>query len=244
MRPALVALLCVLPAVADDPKPAPLDAAWRDLLSSDAAAATRAALALSADKGGVAFLAAKLKPVKADRKLLARLVADLGDPDFKTREAAQADLEYFGAFIKGELADALKEAESEEAKARLKKLADAIDTREKLEKLKGDMEKADDPPPVKPGRFGGVGGVSVSTVNGVTRVTINGKVIDPDAKPVVIEKPGPPAAWVRAGRAVGVLEFAGTPEAVKVLEQLALGEDAAPPTKQAQDALARLKRKK
>ncbi len=244
MRPALVALLFAVPALAaDDPKPAPLDAAWRDLLSADDATATRAALVLSADKGGVEFLAAKLKPVKADKKLLARLVADLSDTDFKTREAAEADLSYYGAFIKTELTDALKEAESEEAKARLKKLTEAIAVREKLEKLKADKEKPEDPAPA-PGKFGGGGGVSISTVNGQTRITINGKVIDPDPKPVVIEKPGPPAAWVRAGRAVGVLEFSGTPEAVKVLEQLALGEDTAPPTKQAQDALARLKRKK
>ena len=62
--------------------------------------------------------------------------------------------------------------------------------------------------------------------------------------PKIIEKLPPPPTWVRAGRAIGVLEFVGTAEAVKVLEAVALGEDNAPPTKQAQDALARLKRKK
>jgi hypothetical protein len=76
------------------------------------------------------------------------------------------------------------------------------------------------------------------------QVFINGKAVNTEAKTVVIERPGPPAGWVRAARGIAVLEHVNTPEAVKLLEQMALGEDAAPPTKQAQDALARLKRKK
>jgi hypothetical protein len=48
-------------------------------------------------------------------------------------------------------------------------------------------------------------------------------------------------AWVRAARAVAVLEQIGTPEAKKILEALTDGESEALPTKAAQEALERLK---
>jgi hypothetical protein len=243
MRSAVAVLLLALPAFADDPPKAkldsPLDTAWKDLLSPDEAVATRAALTLATQPEAVKFLTDKLRPVKVDKKLLAKLFADLGDRDFRTREAAQAELEYFGRFIKSEMDAEAKATEVAEVKERLGKLLGGIEAREKIEQLKdGKEEKAEQPPPGNLGRRGG----SVSIVNG--RVFINGKEVDPNAKPVVIERPGPPAGWVRAGRGIGVLEHLATPDAVKLLEQIALGEDNAPPTKQAQDALARLKRKK
>ena len=239
MRAALAVLLLALPAFADDPPKAkfdsPLDAAWKDLLSPDEAVATRAALTLATQPDAVQFLADKLRPVKSDRKLLTKLFADLGDRDFRTREAAHIELEYFGRFIRSELDAEAKATEVPEVKERIGKLITQIDNREKLDKMKDEKPAA---APANPGR----GGASVSIMNG--RVFINGQEVTPNAKPVVIEKPGPPAAWVRAGRGVGVLEHLGTPEAVTLLERIALGEDNAPPTKQAQDALARLKRKK
>lgn len=240
MRSAVAVLLLALPVFADDPPKAkldsPLDAVWKDLLSADEAVATRAALTIATQPKdeAVKFLAEKLRPVKADKKLLSKLFADLGDRDFRTREAAQTELEYFGRFIRSELDAEAKATEVPEVKERLVKLISQIEHREKLEKMKDEK-----PEPAAPNPGGR--GASVSIMNG--RVFINGQEVTPNAKPVVIEKPGTPAAWVRAGRGIGVLEHLGTPEAVALLEKIALGEDNAPPTKQAQDALARLKRK-
>ncbi len=240
MRAALLVFLAFpLFAFADDPPKAkldsPLDSAWKDLLSPDEAVATRAALTLATQPDAVKFLGDKLRPVKADKKLLTRLFADLGDRDFRTREAAQAELEYFGRFIKSEMEAEAKATEVPEVKERLGKLIGQIDVRDKLEKMKDEKPEPAAPNP------GGRGG-SVSIMNG--RVFINGQEVTPNARPVVIEKPGPPAGWVRAARGVGVLEHLATPEAVTLLERIALGEDNAPPTTHAQDALARLKRKK
>jgi hypothetical protein len=213
----------------------PLDAAWRDLLQPDETRATRAALLFGSKPAeAVTFLKAKLVPVKADPKLLAKLITDLGNKEFQVRDAAQAELEYFSRFIKSDLEQAMKVASDEETKTRIGKLLARIEAEDKEAKQKEDK-------PAAP--IGGPGAsVSIRTVNGVTTVFINGQPID--TTPKVITKLGPLQTWVRASRAIGILEHIGTPEAVKLLESLSLGEDNALPTKQAQEALARLKRSK
>jgi hypothetical protein len=229
---ALALFLATAPVSAAEPD---LTAAWADLLSPDEAKATRAALAFAAKPAeSVAFLKARVRPVKRDQAVFAKLVADLSDADPKVREAAQQDLSYYGKFIKGDLEKAQAEAADEESRDRLKRLLDRIAAEEK--------EK--NPPKENPNPLNPNGGVSVevTVINGVRTVTINGQPLDTTPRVV---KPLPPlAVWVRASRAIGVLEFLGTPDAVAVLEALSVGEDTAPPTVQAQDALARLKRKK
>jgi len=227
-----ICLLCLTSTAfaADEP----LAAAWQDLLSADEAKATRAACVFAAKpKEGIEFLAANLRPLKVEPKRIEKLVAELGGNDFATREAAQQELEYLGKFAKLNLASALKETSNAEAKERLAKLLGRIEIVEK-------QEQVNEAKPANP--LNGGGGVSVSNVNGKVTITVNGQQLD--LTPKVIEKLPPPASWSRAARAIGILEFAGTPEAVRVLESISLGEDNAPPTKLAQDALARLKRKK
>jgi hypothetical protein len=224
------------PAVKVDPAD-PLAAAWKDLLSSDETVSTRAALTLASKPDqSVKFLKEKLRPVKADPKTVSRLMEELGSKDFQTREAAQQELEYLSKYVKKDLEEATKSSDtSEEAKERAKKLLGRLEAEEK--EAKTAEEK---PAPANP--FGGGGSVSIRSVNGVTQIFVNGKPID--TTPKVIVKLEPLPSWKRASRAIGVLEHIGTPEAIKVLEELCLGEDTATPTKQATDALARLKRKK
>ncbi len=231
-----LALALLSASIAQAQNASPLATAWQELLSADDAKATKAALAFAAKpKESVEFLTAALKPLKAEPKLLAKLFGDLGDKDYKTREAAQVELEYFGKFIKTDLEKAAKDESNPEAKERLGKLLGRIDAAEKEEKIKIAKPEAANPQ-------GGRGSVSVGNVNGRVTILIDGKVID--TTPKLVEKLPPPPTWTRAGRAIGILEFLGTPDAVKLLEALSLGEDTAAPTKQAQDALARLRRKK
>lgn len=214
----------------------PLTSAWKELLAADEVTATKAAIEFAKQpKEAVVFLGKNLQPVQADTKRVARLVEQLAERDFAVREAAQLELEYLGKFAKGDLEKAKKESENPEATDRVAKLLGRIEAIEKEEKV-----QKEEPAPVNP--LGGGNSVSVRSINGVTQIMINGKVID--MSPKVIEKLGPSATWVRAARAIGILESLGTPEAQKVLEAISLGEDNATPTKQAQDALARLKRKK
>jgi RNA polymerase sigma factor (sigma-70 family) len=89
-------------------------------------------------------------------------------------------------------------------------------------------------PPVAPGAIApapAVGPVPVGPTAGSTPVRVTG------GRPLA----APRLAWVRAARAVAVLEQIGTPEAKKILEALAEGEAEAPPTKAAKEALERLK---
>ncbi|MCI0704257.1 MAG: sigma-70 family RNA polymerase sigma factor [Planctomycetia bacterium] len=88
------------------------DAAWKALASADAGKAYQAVIALAADPNCVAFLRDKVKPVAAvPTSQLQKLVKDLGDDEFKTREAATAALKKLGdvadvelrAFLRGEL---------------------------------------------------------------------------------------------------------------------------------------------
>lgn len=243
MRPALAVLLILAPVAiaADPPKAAPvtpLDTAWKDLLSTDDAKATSAALTLATlpKDEVVVFLGKNLRAVKADKKLLNRLLNDLGDKEPALYEPAVEELAYFGRYIKEELKAEAKDAGNPLVKERAAKLVADIEAREQAEKKVEEVKKEEEAPVV------GGRGASVAIRNG--QVFINGKPVSAEAKTVVIERPGPPAGWVRAARSIAVLEHINTPEAVKVLEQMALGEDSAPPTKQAQDALARLKRKK
>ena len=82
----------------------------------------------------------------------------------------------------------------------------------------------------------------VSRVGNQWRISINGKPVD--LTPRVITVAGPPPMYLRAARAIAVLEFIGTPDAVRLLHTVAAGEATAPPTRQAQAALERLKTKK
>ncbi len=224
-------VLVATPVSAAEPK---LESAWADLTSADESQATRAALTFAANPSeAVAFLKTRLKPVKRDMVLIAKLVGQLSDADFKLREAAQQELAYFGKYIKGDLEKARNSAGDEETRDRLKRLLDRIEAEEK---------EKNPPKPEPNGNPNGGVAVGVTVVNGVRTITINGKPIDTTPKVI---KPLPPLPeWVRANRAIGVLEFLGTPEAVAVLESLALGEDTAQPTTHAQDALARLARAK
>jgi hypothetical protein len=168
-----------LPPTAD---PEPGDALWAALANSDAKAAGRAVAALVAKPDvAVPLLADEARPVSvppADRVKAA--VADLGDREFKVREAAEKQLRRWGDLA----ADALKEAEADanaEQGERIRRLLEALDAEE----------------------------------------------TDPDR--------------LRLLRAVEVLERIGGPSAKAVLDKLAGGAAASGVTREAADAVRRLK---
>ncbi|HZZ77899.1 MAG TPA: hypothetical protein VFE62_05250 [Gemmataceae bacterium] len=207
-----------------------LDSRWADLASPDEAMATRALLALTATpKETTAYLKEHLKPVKADAKRVAQLVKQLDSSNFALRNRAMNELEYYGKYIKADLETALKADPSAEAKSRVQELI------AKMPKEKKD--EAAPPPPLK-GRS-----VSVQNINGQIRIIIDGQVFDPSkAATPPPPPPGPPAGWVRAVRAVTLLEHLATPEARAQLQAIADGAPDALPTVAARAALERLKK--
>jgi hypothetical protein len=168
-------------AVAESPAEAPraagIEGLWTDLATGDDTAVTRAILALSKDpKKTEAFLKSHLRPVKADARRVAALIADLDSNHFEVRQ----ELEYLGKYIKSDLEKALTTAAGPEAKKRIRQL--------------------------------------------------------------IVVPLSPSAYWVRALRAIAILEDIGTPAAKALVEELATGEADALPTEQAKAALAHWKK--
>lgn len=80
------------------------------------------------DDAAVKFLGTKLRPVPApDAKAVARYIADLSSPDFKTRDQASRDLEELGRTIEFDLRKALDARPPLEGKRRLEELLARFD---------------------------------------------------------------------------------------------------------------------
>jgi hypothetical protein len=216
----------VAPGAAGTTAKASLQSAWQDLAGEDQTKVARAVIAFGRSPGeAVTFLNQHLRPVKADAKLLERCLRDLDAEDSMTRAAAQADLEYLGKYVKDDLKKAAGSAGSAEARKRIQQLLDRIETAERQAQ-----------PPARPALKGR--NVGVSNINGQIQVIIDGVPID--LTPRVVTPVGPPRPWVRAARAIGILEGLATPEARQLLATIADGEPTALPTVEARGALERL----
>ena len=232
VRMALVALALVFMSVtlARSQTAANLDSRWADLASSDDGKATRALLALAATpKETTAFLKDQLMPVKADPKRVAQLIKQLDSTNFVVRQKATNELEYYGKYIKADLEAGIKEGATVEAKMRMQQL---------IEKMP--IAKKEEPMPIAP-KARPVSSISVSNVNGQITILVDGKPINM-APPAPLPPPGPPAQWLRAVKAIAILEHIGTPEARQQIDAMAAGENDALPTVAAREALGRLKK--
>jgi RNA polymerase sigma factor (sigma-70 family) len=204
-----------------------LEALWSDLASTDEARASRALLGFAATpRETTAFFKDRLKPLKASPDHIKKLIADLDHEQFNRRESASRELEYLGQLARPHLEKHLEGAVSLETKTRIRKLLDE----QSAARARGAM-----PPPILQGQS-----VSVGNINGVIQITIDGKPLDLASLARPLPPPRPNTHWLRAVRAVTVLELFGTPEARSVLEALAGGEPEAPPTREARTALERL----
>jgi hypothetical protein len=202
---------------------------WADLASGDEVKSTRAILALgqSSSREAVAFLKQHLRAVKADPKVVARLIRDLDSETLATRAHAREELEYLAGYVEPDLKKALDSAKGAELKARIETVLSRI-------------PRPSAPAPKANPKLGPGAAISIQNNNGKVRILINGQEVDLNPRPVAVLQ-GPPATWVRAVRAVAVLEAIGTPEARALIEQVASGEKTALPTEQAKAALRRLK---
>jgi RNA polymerase sigma factor (sigma-70 family) len=208
-----------------------LEVLWADLSSTDEGKAARALLGLAATpRETSAFLKEHLKPVKADSARVAHWMSRLDSAKFKERELAAQELEYLGKYIKAELEKAHAGNASEEAKVRIKHL---------LEKLPVDTKAT--PPAGPAAALNNARSVQVTNINGQVQIRIDGKLLDL-TPPAPVVRPGPSRLWIRAVRAIAVLEHLGSPEAMELLRTLAAGEPDALPTIAARDALGRSKR--
>jgi WD40 repeat protein len=100
---------------------------WDDLASDDARKAYQAVHALAAGRTlAVPFLKARMQPIVADPKRIARLIADLDDDAFAVRERATAELEKMGTLARPALTKALATKPPLEARRRIQGLLDRL----------------------------------------------------------------------------------------------------------------------
>jgi hypothetical protein len=100
--------------------PLDLDAAWRDLAGTDAARAYQVILRLADSPAEVIpYWRKELRPIHADAKRLAGLIADLDNDQFAVREKAAKDLEHFGEVAVGACEKALRGHPPAEVRRRL-----------------------------------------------------------------------------------------------------------------------------
>jgi WD40 repeat protein len=107
----------------------PPEQLWADLTNKDASKAFDAiGLLTAAPEQAVLMLRERLKPAPApaDRKQVARLVADLDSESFEVRQKAMEALKRFGERAEPALAEALKDKLPLEARKRIEELLEAV----------------------------------------------------------------------------------------------------------------------
>lgn len=133
----LLAKLPAKPPVAS-PTAAQLDAWWHSLASTEGKAVSEAVWSLAAVPAtALELFEARLKPAHGpDPAALARWVVELGDAKFTVRENAQRRLAAAGASAYAALTEGLRASDSAEARTRLTRLIDAIDSQYSPERLR------------------------------------------------------------------------------------------------------------
>ncbi len=201
-----------------------MEALWADL-ENDETAATRALLNL-ADRPDetVAFVKAKLKPLKISAVEVRALLLKLGNGDEKVWKTAREELEYFDPRLAIDLETLMDHYTETPVRQRMVEVLS--------DRPPGQLEGKQ----VSLRRVGRGDGFNFSSQPGgswwaehkVDR--INGS-----------RGGNPKKKWTRAVRAIVLLEHIGTPSAVAILENLAVGHPDAQPTKVARDALSHLR---
>jgi hypothetical protein len=136
-------------------KPAPvtltrkeLDTLWEELSGAESPRLTRALRTLVAgQEQTVPFFQERLRlPAAPDEKRLAQLVADLDSDDFKTREAASAELGKHGLSVVSALRQVLKKEPSAEARRRIEEVLSTTEAEQRrLRRALQALEQADSP---------------------------------------------------------------------------------------------------
>jgi hypothetical protein len=206
---------------------ATMEAWWTDL-EKDELEASRALLNLADQpKEAVAFLKAKLKPLKIDGERVQDLLTNLGSEDEKTWKLAFEELEYFDPRLAFDLESLMRDVKEPLVRSRMVEIMSGREA----DSLKG---KDVTIRPVGQGKdfqgfnfFDGRG--SWWAEHRIERI---------NASHWFREK----KKWTRAVRAVVLLEHVASPEARAILKDMATGDADAQPTKVAVEALARVEK--
>lgn len=200
-----------------------LEGLWDDLYKDEPAASSALLKLFKQPEHAVPFLKAKLQPLKLDTDRCNQLLKDLGSDDEKKWKAAWDELDYFDPRLATDLLTLMKQVTDNPARSRMVELV----SERKADSLAGQTIQI---------RSVGNDGYNFSSNNGswwaehrIDRISSAGW--------------NHKKSWTRAARGVAIFEQIGTPDAIKVLEQLADGHTEAFPTKAAVESLGKLKKK-
>lgn len=203
-----------------------LDDLWNKLGSTQADS-TEAAFLLVKHSRAMAYLKGRLKPLKMDEKEAKTLLAKLFGEEEDMREA-EKELTARSPLLAMPIKALWAEAKTNDERRRLARvLGVSTDNPQIAQAEYGLQEELDGSFLIRADTIRG-GRVVGGTVFSVCYSVAEGK-YDP--------------RWRAERRAVYVLEQIGTPEAVKVIEEMATGHPEAGPTKTAKTVLERLKKK-
>lgn len=228
----VLAAVCLLGAVthpqqiirAEEPadKESAVMRAWRDLEKSEPES-TRAILLLSRDPvATIALLRGQLKPLKLDGDRMKDILVQLASEDEKTWKAAFEELEYFDPRLALDLPTLMNVVQASPVRQRITEVMSGRQAGSLADKEITLRPVGDDGYNFFDGRG------SWWAEHKVERLQGQGW-------------GNPKKKWTRAMRAITILEFFGTPEAIAILEDMATGHPEAQPTVAAKDCLARLK---
>jgi RNA polymerase sigma factor (sigma-70 family) len=220
---------------------------WGDLLTTNESKIVRTVLALSSTpKETVVFFKENLRPVKIDAKRVDQLIADLDSSEFAARHKAEEQLEYLGKYVRPRLRKALADKPSLDVSKRIDALMKRVpyDPMDEAEDLLAELKKDPKNKTVRDKLIKVLGGAPGAGQYGVLGRVENQNQFALAGQPAMSTPTpapaGPSPLWLRAKRAIMVLEHIATPEARDLLKALADGEPDALPTKEAKAALERL----
>ncbi len=199
------------------------DGWWAQLVNPHAESVQAALRFAKKPSEATLYLKHKLRPLKLDETEVKKLIARLFGEDEKAALEAERDLAMRSPLLVMSLKDVWAEAKTDDQRRRLVYVL--------LGRMTGyeqhDYELKEHPN----GMFTfvatkWVGGQQVNSI----AVTVDHTIAMRDQSP----------SWQRLRRAIYVLEHIGTPEAVKVLEDMATGHPDAGPTRAAKETLGRL----
>lgn len=208
----------------------PLTLAWENLEKGEPEA-TRAALQLAHDPvATIAFLREHLRPLKLDGDRFKELMINLSSIHEPTWKVAFAELEYFDPRLALDLPTMMDVVQIAPARQRLVSVIVGIPDNAEPHPFKDKEIQFDVYDNGRRYQFLVEGGSAWSAEHRISQLNQN-------AQYMIKRK------WTRALRAIAILESIGTPEAVAIIEDMAIGHPEAQPTITAKECLARLQKR-
>lgn len=214
------------PAPAPAAKPPTIEGWWADL-GKDEPEASRALLKLAATpKETTAFLKDKMPPLKVDAARVQFLLTMLGDEKDEVWKPAFEELEYFDPRLAIDIEELMPMVTDTPGRQRMVSVlsgrpADSLGRRNVILRKQGD-------PKDRHFNFYADNYGSWWAEAKVERMTTDTGWGNPKKK------------WIRAIRAINILESFGTPEAVEIIKAMATGHPDAQPTRVAKATLERM----